>query len=165
MQNNDEERKGSRAASEQHARLPPQRPAFRCPRHPKPSPRAGGRLRHSTRPRGSPCPRPPAARTRSRPPQPRLSRPRPSPTWERSRPLASRSGGLVFRETWARLLLRARDEDGADDERETQGSQRGGQGNEEKVEQPGMGGRRAPLALRLRHRRNGAPTAKYSPAA
>lgn len=86
-------------------------------------------------------------------------------TWERSRPLASRSGGLVFRETWARLLLRARDEDDADDEKETRGSKRGGQGDEEKVGQPGMGGRRAPLALRLRHRRNGAPATKYSPAA
>lgn len=122
MQNNDEERKGSRAAPELHARLPPQKPAFRCPLHP----RAGGLLQHSAGPgvgvagEESPCPRPPEpvpARG-----IPGSSGPAPPPTWERSRPLASRSRWRVFRETWARLLLRARDEDGADDERETRGS-------------------------------------------
>lgn len=106
------------APLEQHTHIPSERPAVRCPRHPKPSSPAGGRPRHSTSPQESPAhssrPRflslPPApALALQAPPLPHLGR------------VAAVSLALKLaefsRRPGPRPLLRARDEDRVESER------------------------------------------------
>lgn len=129
MVQKDKRRKRSSLAGTSPASLP-SRPALRGPHHPGPQdaapmlPLAPRVSQHAhVAPGSSPAPAGP----------PRLL---PSPTWERPRPLDSRSDGLDFRATWAAGARRGRrggrDEDGALGYR---AKERG-----TKVGQPRMGG-------------------------